>query len=256
MAKYNILIIGSGLNIGGDTLSTIGLARELNIRRHKIFYMSIKGLLLKEFRGTQITHIENSSAGGHTLRAIIKGAFQICKFLNRNKIDIIHIQTAPSIIAAYFGRIFTLKHKPVIIWHNRGVRKITYLIGTKIIINPLTDYVIDISDYERNKLIRCRMNPWKVKTVYHGVYLTHTREAKKVDVRPQYNIDSNSPLIGMISRLDPWKGHNYFIKAASIVLKKLPQARFLIVGDGPELRKCKRLTQELLLDGSINFLEE
>jgi glycosyltransferase involved in cell wall biosynthesis len=39
-----------------------------------------------------------------------------------------------------------------------------------------------------------------------------------------------TPVIGIVGRLSPWKGQHIFIKAASEVLKRFPQCRFQIVG--------------------------
>ena len=251
--KFSILILGTNLEIGGDVLSTIGLAKQLSKREHQIFYMSRNGPLLKEFKGTNISHIENRSVGRHTPQAIVSGVFRICKFLNRNKVDIIHIQTAPSIIIAYFARLFCSKHKPVVIWHNRGVKKLTYLLGPRVFINPLVDFVISISDYEKKKLLKYGLDHRKAKTVYHGVYLAHSREVKEINIRPQYDIDSDIPLIGIIARLAPEKGHEYFIKAASEVLKRLPEVRFLVVGDGVLRPRLEKLAMSLGIEREVVF---
>jgi glycosyltransferase involved in cell wall biosynthesis len=50
--------------------------------------------------------------------------------------------------------------------------------------------------------------------------------------RAEFGIPSKSPLFGMIAMLRPEKGHRIFINAAAKVLKRAPDARFVIVGDG------------------------
>lgn len=55
--------------------------------------------------------------------------------------------------------------------------------------------------------------------------------------RAAASIPSSAQCIGMVARLDPLKGHSCFLEAARLVAKGRPDARFLVVGDGPaELR--------------------
>ena len=49
----------------------------------------------------------------------------------------------------------------------------------------------------------------------------------------ELNVAIDSKLIGMVARLQPVKGHKFFIEAASRVIEKEPKAQLVIVGDGP-----------------------
>lgn len=51
-------------------------------------------------------------------------------------------------------------------------------------------------------------------------------------VRRELGLDSRQRLIGMVAHLTPWKGHEVFLRAATIVAGKRPEVRFLIAG-GP-----------------------
>jgi glycosyltransferase involved in cell wall biosynthesis len=55
-------------------------------------------------------------------------------------------------------------------------------------------------------------------------------------VRKELDLDDAALVFGVVGRLTPPKDHATFLKAAAFILQKAPQARFLIVGDGP-LRK-------------------
>jgi glycosyltransferase involved in cell wall biosynthesis len=50
--------------------------------------------------------------------------------------------------------------------------------------------------------------------------------------RKQWNIPDDAPLIGIIGRLMPVKNHSLFVEAAAHIHRDLPDARFVIVGDG------------------------
>ncbi len=51
--------------------------------------------------------------------------------------------------------------------------------------------------------------------------------------RRQYQIGADTPLVGMVGRLRPWKGQQRFLDMASTIVRQLPQARFVIVGGEP-----------------------
>lgn len=52
-------------------------------------------------------------------------------------------------------------------------------------------------------------------------------------VRAELGVRPGQPLIGKVAVIRSWKGYNYFVDAVPLVLEKIPDARFVIVGDGP-----------------------
>ncbi|MFQ5443359.1 MAG: glycosyltransferase family 4 protein, partial [Nitrospinales bacterium] len=51
-------------------------------------------------------------------------------------------------------------------------------------------------------------------------------------VRKEFGLKPGQPLIGKIAVIRDWKGHDYFLEAVPLILKKFPEARFVIVGSG------------------------
>ena len=58
-------------------------------------------------------------------------------------------------------------------------------------------------------------------------------ETGRRQIRAEWGIAENAPLIGLVARLDPMKDHGTFLLAARQVMKMIPHARFVCVGDGP-----------------------
>jgi len=52
-------------------------------------------------------------------------------------------------------------------------------------------------------------------------------------IRDALGVSPHQPLIGKIAVIRGWKGYDYFIDSAPLVLEKFPEARFVIVGSGP-----------------------
>jgi len=53
-------------------------------------------------------------------------------------------------------------------------------------------------------------------------------------VRAQWKIEKGQRLIGLVARLDPMKDHPNFLRAAAILSRERPDARFVCVGGGSE----------------------
>jgi glycosyltransferase involved in cell wall biosynthesis len=53
-------------------------------------------------------------------------------------------------------------------------------------------------------------------------------------VRAELGIPEGAPIVGLVARLDPMKGHETFFAAAALLAGRFPEARFLLAGDGME----------------------
>ena len=76
-------------------------------------------------------------------------------------------------------------------------------------------------------------------------------EVSGTAVRAELGLPDYVPLIGNIGRYVPEKGYPFFIETAAKVLQQHPDARFLMVGHGPEHDKLKRLIEEFGLKDCI-----
>jgi len=90
-----------------------------------------------------------------------------------------------------------------------------------------TDRIITLSDAEAQDHLRLRIGrPEQFVTIPSGVDLDTLRAASPAP------LVSGHPVIGAVARLVPVKGLQYLIDAAPEILRRCPDARFLLVGDG------------------------
>ena len=64
-------------------------------------------------------------------------------------------------------------------------------------------------------------------------------ELNGAQLRKDFSIPPGAPVIGMVGRLAPEKGHKYLVTSAPAVLKEFPDVKFVLVGKGrsePEIR--------------------
>jgi glycosyltransferase involved in cell wall biosynthesis len=95
----------------------------------------------------------------------------------------------------------------------------------------------------------------KIVTILNGVNIDRFRENKfaGLQVRQGFNITPTTPLVGIIGRLKPQKDHATFLFAAAEILKKIPQTRFLIVGDGPLRSELESQAANLQIKDAVIF---
>ena len=73
----------------------------------------------------------------------------------------------------------------------------------------------------------------KYQVVYSGMDLQSFVNAKRSpELRAKLGIPEDAPVVGMLARLFELKGHDCMIAAAPQIVAKIPNVRFLFIGDG------------------------
>ncbi len=76
-----------------------------------------------------------------------------------------------------------------------------------------------------------------VELIYNGVDLSRYDRLEACCTLPEeYGFPVGSPLVGIVARLEPEKGHATLLEAWPQVLARVPEARLLIVGEGTPAR--------------------
>lgn len=70
----------------------------------------------------------------------------------------------------------------------------------------------------------------RTRVAYPGIEMTDTEPATDVESALARSDRGTSPIIGMLGRVSPTKGQREFVRAAAIVARAYPSARFRIVG--------------------------
>ena len=97
------------------------------------------------------------------------------------------------------------------------------------------DKIVCISDAEKESALREKIcKPNKLQVIYNGIDLEEIEKATPIS-KAQLGIPKGAFVIGMVGRLSKQKAPDTFVKAAKLIKEKIPDAFFLMVGDG-ELR--------------------
>jgi glycosyltransferase involved in cell wall biosynthesis len=100
---------------------------------------------------------------------------------------------------------------------------------------PVTDFYISVSEVIAQKAIAAGIAPPdRFRTIYSGMELDWFLNAKfdAEEVKREFGIPSDSPVVGKVARLFPLKGHDQLMDAAPEVVRRVPSVRFFLIGDG------------------------
>jgi glycosyltransferase involved in cell wall biosynthesis len=179
--------------------------------------------------------------------------WQACQLVKKNNIQVVESHGyKASTIAFFLKRLTGIPWVSMVHgWTSEDVKiKIYNKLDQWLLRFP--DKIITVSDALRKKVISMGIAEDKAQTI-HNVFDPDLYNISDLDVRQAYGIQENVPVIGVIGRLSSEKGQEVFIKAFKDVLKGLPEARALIIGEGPDGARLKHYANMLGLNSQLIF---
>jgi glycosyltransferase involved in cell wall biosynthesis len=100
-------------------------------------------------------------------------------------------------------------------------------------LTPSMDQLIAVSKSIERKISDEHRTGAPVRLIYNGVDLQRYDNQEACCTLPEeYGMEPGSQIVGVVARLEPEKGHQTLIEAWPHVLRKVPSAYLLIVGEG------------------------
>ena len=181
----------------------------------------------------------------------LSAAWRLSRIVKRLKPDILHAHdahaTAMASLALSFGaptpapalvvsrRVdFHLQDNSFSRWKHRQV-----------------DCFIAASEAVRRMLIADGVPAERVVTVHEGIDLDHVLAAPPVDIHAEFWLPHHAPVVGNVAALVPHKGQRHLVEAAHLVVREIPDARFLILGEGELREHLERLIREYHLEKHV-----
>jgi glycosyltransferase involved in cell wall biosynthesis len=117
------------------------------------------------------------------------------------------------------------------------------------------DCFVCASDAIRKIVIADGVPSAQVVTIHEGIDLAHVAAAPPADLHAELWLPHHAPVVGNVAALVAHKGQRHLIEAAAIVMQQVPDARFVIAGEGelrPQLErqiKDRHLEKHVFLTG-------
>lgn len=189
--------------------------------------------------------------------------WRLYRLLRQIKPDVVHTHMAkagfvgrvaawlagvPVIVHTFHGVAFSDQHNPIMTRLFILLERITA---------SMSDTIITLTQSLRHELAetygvarQARMTILPLGLDLDG-FARVTR--KQGDFRKQWKIPADVPLIGIVGRLAPIKNHDLFLRAAALVKAQIPDAHFVIVGDGETRADVEMLVNALKLRDAVTF---
>lgn len=158
---------------------------------------------------------------------------KIADYAKENKIDLIHNNTTAVLEGIYLKR----KLRIPLIWHVHEIivkpKAISDFIN--ILMGRYADKVITVSEAVANHVKKSSfIKEDQVQVIYNGVdnAIYHPMQAKPI--REKFKIAVDATVIGMVGRVNAWKGQNDFLDAIIPILEKNPKAVAFMAGSAFE----------------------
>lgn len=134
----------------------------------------------------------------------------------------------------------------------KGVSKLTFLIMriTAVLSKYIPKKIVCVAKSAETVHASYGYDKSKLIVIHNGFDVEHLRfdAYERRRIRKTLGVDSDCILIGSVARFNPYKDHNTFILAAKILSQQKKKVRFLMVGDGIDVRN-KSLMQIILSAG-------
>ena len=116
------------------------------------------------------------------------------------------------------------------------------------------EYVLSDSSHYLKQLNDLGFFPERTKVIRYGVDTKKFKPTKKdVDLLKKLNINNNQPVVLAVGRMVAKKGFKYLVKAMSLVVKKIPNVKLVMVGDGDQRQILEKEVNKLKIKNNVIF---
>ena len=268
--KIKVLHIITRLDKGGSAENTFLTVKGLDKKRYDVTLMSGPVQDPSQERRSQVEECGIQYIHNPVLVRNINmvydaiALFKICRFLTKEKFDVVHTHTSKAGLLGRFAAKFA--GAPLVVHTPHGHVFFGYFgpLKTKIFIlleklaNRMTDKIVALTHREKADYISYRTCPEEKITVIHsGIELNKFQEyplAEKTKLKKEIGLPGDSFVVGTVGRLVPVKGPEFLIKASQTIIPAHPNTYFLFAGDGPLKKDLQKKAKEAGEEKNIVFL--
>ena len=187
-------------------------------------------------------------------RALVR---KLADLMNEKRINVAHAHSYTPYFYAATAAALGARAKVIFTEHGRfypdhlSLKRVLY---NQFLIRH-TAQVTAVAGYIRESLARFELIPRRrVKVIYNGIDPERFDNGVNVaEVRRELRLSAKHKVIGTAARFDPIKDHATLLRAFAKVAGQEPDARLLLVGDGPQRPETEALARELGLNGDVIF---
>jgi len=188
-------------------------------------------------------------APGHELD--LKAAWKLSRVVQRLSPDVVHAHDPHGVAMASMAlSMLTRSPTPALV----AARRVDFRLKRNSFSRwkyRQVDLFIASSNAIRDLLIADGVGAANVVTVYEGIDVGRIERLAPVNVRALFFLPHNAPVVGNVAALVPHKGQRHLIEAMPMVLAQVPDARLVVLGEGPLRPQLEHRVKQLHLERHV-----
>lgn len=236
----SILYLHTTSEIGGSDVSMVRLIEGLDRQSYRaVVALPSDGPLVERLRAAGATVIvlprmrklTSRKGWGYLVGYALnfpRALMELRRVIRREQIDLIHTNTIHNLYgapAAWLTSTRHVWHVREIVWQRGWLRRLELCMA-----RHLAHRVIVTSDAVAAMFGVPSQRPRHLVKVPNGIEMDRFHPGEEADVRLALGAAEGQTLIGIVCRLDVWKGVDVFLAAAARLVETRPAVRFAVVG--------------------------
>ena len=224
--------------------------------------LTVLGLRERGHRTVLVAHPEGElaarAAEGHDLIRLapraevdLHAGWKLSRIIKDLRPDVVHAHDPHAVALAALALSFLTSGKcPGLI----ASRRVAFHLNTNAFSRwkyHQVECFVAASNAIRDMLISDGVDPNRIATVYEGIDLHRVQVEPAANIHSEFWLPTHAPIVGTVAALTQEKGHKYLIDAAALVVRDVPDARFVIFGEGDLRQALERQVKELHLDKHV-----
>lgn len=249
--RITVLHLIDHLGAGGAQEVVLNLARSLDRGRWdtRVWCLHGRGQYYDELRslGAEVRSLSTWKANPLIPVRLLLG-------LRRQRCDILHLHLSFSTLAGGLAAWLAGVPRVVVTLHALKNQSLPWVFPMWAFLSALYDKFVAQVDMSARELRAVGIPPSKIAVIRLGTEMEPDSESEAVPLTQWLNAADEGPILLNIARLHKHKGQIHLIRAMARVVREIPSARLLVVGDGPMKQALGGEIAKLGLDKSVLLL--
>ena len=245
-----VLLVSPAMGVGGAERVVVGLVHGLPAHGARVALAAPAGALDSELPPRTARLILR--AGGRSPLQLARFTGGIARALRSVRPDLVHAHNPKASLASGLALRTLRGPRPPLLATFHGVIPSEYAPAVRLM--ALADHVACVSEDARAQLVAAGAAPKRLTVIENGVARAlEASTAERAELDRELGLDEGA-VVTAVGRLVAQKAHERFLHMAAAVAARRPDARFLLVGDGPRRAELEHLSRQLGLSHRIAFL--
>jgi glycosyltransferase involved in cell wall biosynthesis len=264
MAKVRLLELRNTYKWGGGPDKTILLSAE----RHDPARVEVVVVYIRDIRDREFSIGDKARAKGLTFYEVEeRGKFDprvlvaLREIILRHDINLIHGHDHKSDLFAYCLCRWLWRRQMTVVstahaWVMLGLKGELYR-RLDLSLMRRFDHLIAVSHATKDEMVDAGVPANLISVIHNGIDTEAWSPGRTIStLRDELSLGQAFPVIGYVGRIMPEKDLETWLRAAALLARKFPSARFVLVGEGKDsgtFNQLKRLAAELGIADRTHF---